>query len=75
MTNYQADFNDCYAAGEDFVYFESKEDLIGKIDYYLEHEKEREEIARNGFEKTASCNTYMDRVGEMIGVISPDRIE
>lgn len=71
MTNYQADFNDCYAAGEDFVYFESKEDLIGKIDYYLEHEKEREEIARNGFEKTASHNTYVDRVGEMIGVISP----
>ena len=41
LTNYQADFADCNVPGEDFVYYESKEDLLSKIDYYLKHEDKR----------------------------------
>lgn len=66
LTNYQADFADCYTAGEDFVYYESKEDLLNKIDYYLTHEKERAEIARNGCEKTKARHTYQHRIEEML---------
>ena len=66
LTNYQADFADCYEAGEDFVYFESKEDLLAKIDYYLTHEEERAAIARNGYEKTAAHHTYKHRIEEML---------
>lgn len=66
MTNYQADFDDCYTAGEDYVYFESKDDLLAKIDYYLEHDKERAEIAENGFQKTAAYHTYQHRIQEII---------
>ncbi|WP_234571671.1 glycosyltransferase [Rhodohalobacter sp. 614A] len=34
--------------GKHLVTFDDKDDLIDKIKYYLEHDKEREEIARNG---------------------------
>ena len=35
LSNYQADFADCYADGEDYVSFGSKEDMLNKIEYYL----------------------------------------
>lgn len=66
LTNYQADFADCYVAGEDFVYYESKNDLLDKINYYLTHEDERAEIARNGFQKTSDCHTYHHRIEEIL---------
>lgn len=66
LTNYQADFMDCYVPGEDFVYYESKEDLLSKIDYYLKHDDERIAIARNGFERTAANHTYKHRIEEMV---------
>lgn len=69
LTNYQADFEDCYVPGEDFVYYESKEDLIEKIEYYLSHEDERAAIAQNGFRKTVSCHTYKHRAEEIIACL------
>ncbi len=66
LTNYQADFADCYTADEDYVYFESKNDLLNKINYYLNHEDERTEIAENGFQKTAAHHTYHHRVEEIL---------
>lgn len=72
LTNYQADFEDCYVPGEDFVYYESKEDLLDKIGYYLAHEDERRAIAQNGFQKTADCHTYKHRVEEIIDCIGKE---
>ena len=66
LTNYQADFIDCYIPGEDFVYYESKDDMLSKIDYYLKHEDERIAIAKNGFERTAANHTYKHRIEEML---------
>ncbi len=65
LSNFQADFLDFFVPGEDFVYYESKEDLLQKIDYYLEHEEEREAIARSGHDKVAAEHTYRHRVREM----------
>lgn len=69
MTNYQADFADCYTADEDFVYYENIEDMKNKISYYLSHEDERAAIAKNGFEKTKAFHTYRHRVDEMLSYL------
>lgn len=66
LSNFQADFLDDFIPGEDFVYYESKEDLLRKIDYYLAHEKERQTIARNGHDKIAAAHTYRHRVQEIL---------
>lgn len=66
LSNYQADFLDDFVPGVDFVYYESKNDLLAKIDYYLIHEQEREEIARNGHDKVASAHTFRHRINEML---------
>lgn len=69
LSNFQADFEDCYVPDEDFVFFESREDLLQKIEYYLTHEDERAAIAWNGFQKTASCHTYQHRVEEILSCL------
>ncbi|MCM1119898.1 MAG: DUF3880 domain-containing protein [bacterium] len=62
LTNYQEDFLDCFVPDEDFVYYTDVNDLLDKIDYYLSHESERKEIARNGYEKTLREHTYEKRI-------------
>ena len=52
--------------GEDFVYYESMEDLLQKIDYYLVHEDEREAIAKNGHDKVSAGHTFRHRVREIL---------
>ena len=70
MTNFQADFLDYFIPDEDFVYFESKADLLEKVSYYLTHEERRMEIAQNGLRKVQEHHTYQKRVEEMFAVIN-----
>lgn len=67
LSNYQNDFLDYFTPGEDFVFYESKTDLLHKIDYYLANEAERLQIARNGHDKIAAAHTYCHRIREMLG--------
>jgi glycosyltransferase involved in cell wall biosynthesis len=48
-------------AGEDFVTYKNNADMIEKIDYYLKHDKEREEIALNGYNKISKY--YSTEIG------------
>ncbi len=68
LSNFQADFLEHFVPGEDFVFYESKEDLVRKVGYYLNHEKERQAIARNGHDKIAREHTYRHRVREMLSL-------
>jgi spore maturation protein CgeB len=71
LTNYQADFEGSFKAGEDYVYFDSSKDLLDKCGYYLadSNNAERMEIAKNGFEKMMKYNTYDCRVREMLAAL------
>lgn len=62
LTNYQEDLADCFVPDEDLVYYADAEDLLGKLDYYLSHEAERAEIARNGYEKILRGHTFEHRI-------------
>ena len=69
LTNYQADFLRHFVPDEDFVYYEDKEDMLTKIDYYLSHEKERSEIARNGKKKVTEFYTYEQCFSEILALV------
>lgn len=69
MSNYQADFYDYFTPGEDLVLYESKDDLIAKCRYYLNHENERLRIAANGHEKIKEFHTFEVRLREMFDVV------
>lgn len=74
MTNYQADFLNHFIPDVDYVYFESKNDLLNKCDYYLKHDDERIAIANNGHKKVKEFHNYKTRLNEIFsiaGLISP----
>lgn len=65
ISNYQPELLDYFVPGEDFVCYESKRDLLEKVEYYLSHDEERKAIARNGHGKVAARHTYRHRIREM----------
>ena len=69
LSNFQPDFLDFFAPGEDFVFYDTKKDLIDKISYYLNHEEERKAIAENGLKQIESHHTYIHRVGEILSYL------
>lgn len=62
LTNYQQDFLTYFEPDVDFVYFTDEKDLLQKVQYYLEHEEERRQIAKNGYQKVKRFHTYRHRI-------------
>lgn len=69
LTNFQSDFFKHFVAGEDFVYFESNDDMLQKIDYYLAHEKERASIAESGYQKVIKNHSYETIFQQIFNII------
>jgi spore maturation protein CgeB len=55
---------------KDFISFLDFNDLIKKINYYLSHDKEREEIAKNGNETCLKFHTSKNRAAEIAGALN-----
>ena len=58
LSNYQPELAEFFENGTDMVMYDSHEDALNKIEYYLSHEKERIEIALNGKQKIEENYTY-----------------
>ncbi len=54
--------------GADLVFFKDKEELTVKIDYYLEHEEERQQIAKKGYMKVSQFHTLDSRIKNMLKI-------
>lgn len=72
MSNYQPELAECFIPGEDLVLYDSVDDLIQKIDYYVSHEEERLQIAKNGYEKVKRYHTYDTRLTEILNTVISD---
>ncbi|MCR5674545.1 MAG: DUF3880 domain-containing protein [Lachnospiraceae bacterium] len=66
LTNYQEDFFALFEPDVDFVWYESNEDLLDKIDWYLRHDTERERIARSGHDRVMSEHVWEKRLETML---------
>ncbi len=65
ITNYQEELLDYFEPGSDFIYYEDWDDLINKIDYFLVHEEERKQIAKNGYRKVKEQHSIRQRLEDM----------
>lgn len=66
ISNFQSEIPEYFEEGVDLVTYDSLPDLEEKIDYYLHHEEERLEIAKNGYEKVKSHYTIVNCLAQMI---------
>ena len=69
LSNYQPELNEYFVNGQEMVMYESQEDLMGKIEYYLTHEKERKEIALCGKEKIQNEFSYKKKLEEIFNIV------
>ena len=69
LTNYQAELPDCFVIGQHLEAYETPAEMAEKIDYYLKHEEEREEIAEAGYLYVKEHATVEMRVAQMIRII------
>jgi len=61
LTSDADNLGDYYEDGKEIVIYKDINDMIDKIKYYLEHNKEREAIAKAGYERTLQEHTYEKR--------------
>ncbi|MDP2277016.1 MAG: glycosyltransferase, partial [Nitrospirota bacterium] len=58
-----------FEIGEEIDIFHDKEELLEKVKYYLEHEEERENIARRGYERAVKDYSVERAVPKLISII------
>ena len=69
LTDSTDELKNYYEDGKEIIIFKDVKDLISKTKYYLEHEKEREQIAQAGYNRTIKEHTYEKRFEEIFKVI------
>lgn len=69
LSNYQPELDEYFSNGCEYVYFESREDLLAKSDYYLNHPKERAEIAANGLFRVTTDFSYEHQINQMFSFL------
>lgn len=65
LSNFQEEIPMYLTAGQHLDIYCSMEELVEKCHYYLTHEKERLEIAQNGYEEVCAHHTYEIRLAEL----------
>jgi spore maturation protein CgeB len=65
LTNYQPEIAEYFENGRELVIYENYIDLVQKVQYYLAHDDERREIARNGQQAVRERFNFDDRIKVM----------
>lgn len=68
ISNYQPEISELFEIDKDIVVYESIDDLIQKVDYYLHHEDKRMAIAKSGYNKVKTYFSYANRLKEMLDI-------
>lgn len=68
LTNYQSELENYFTIGADLDCYTSENDLMTKVEYYMTHEKDRQEIAQNGLATVTKYHNYPERLLEMISL-------
>lgn len=66
LTNFQAEMPELFEMGEDFIVYESIEDMYEKAKFYLLHDAERECIARHGYETVKKYYTFAQQLEKIL---------
>ena len=68
LTNHVKDIETWFDIGKECVTYDSPEDCMEKIRYYLEHEDEREAIAETGYKAAHSKHRLKHRIAEVLDI-------
>ena len=65
----QDGIGEMFELGKELITFETGDDLVQKVRYFLSHDEEREAVARAGREKVLGEHSYAIRMQEMLNAV------
>lgn len=69
ISNYQKELEELFVPGKEIVLYRNEEELLQLVEYYLTHDEERREIARNGQRKVLSNHTLRLRFQKIMPIV------
>ena len=70
LTNHQQELEELFTIGKEIETFKSLPECIDKVEYYLNHEKQRQGIAINGYKAIREFHTINHRMQEIIKIVN-----
>lgn len=70
LTNHKKGLDYKFEKDKDYVLYRDIQDLMDMAKYYLNHEKERREIANHGYETVKKHHTYEIRLEKMMEIVN-----
>lgn len=70
ITDWKKNITDMFEPDKEIVVYRTPEECTELIQYYLEHDKEREAIARAGQERTLKDHIYFKRMEELVNLVA-----
>ncbi|WP_246066770.1 CgeB family protein [Paenibacillus koleovorans] len=67
LTDGRVGLPQAYEAGREIAVYGSPEELIERVEHYLNHEEERRETAYRSLHRTMEEHTYLSRVSRLLG--------
>ena len=69
VTDWKEDLHEIFEPGKEVVTYRSPEECAELVRYYLEHDDEREAIARAGQARTLGEHTFENRMRELMNIV------
>ena len=69
ITDWKVNLHKMFGPSKEVVTYRSSEECVELIQYYLEHDDERETIARAGQQRTLHEHTYYHRMQELVDIV------
>ena len=66
LTNYCVETAELFEEDKEIVMYRTPEELFEKVEYYLQHDEEREQIAKAGCDKVIECYTYEKKLKKLL---------
>jgi len=69
ITDWKTNLHKMFEPGKEVVAYRSAEECAEMVQYYLEHDQERDAIARDGQQRTLREHTYYQRMQELEAIV------
>lgn len=69
LTNWIPTLSELFEDGKHLVTYKTLDEMVEKAKYYLEHDEEREKIAKAGYDEFISKHTYKHRIEKVHDMI------
>jgi spore maturation protein CgeB len=71
LTDYRADGRELFEEDREIVMFKTPEEMVDKMDFYLNNETQRRKIGLNAYEKVKKCFSYEKQLQKIIKILYP----